>query len=94
MSNTIRERLLKSAEPAIQKPYSAAVSVRDTFFFQLQDRGMQKESERARQFGQLFDHFAPKRQPPLFSAFIPRIASTKGDLPVYSAESTLGYTVK
>lgn len=51
---------------------------------------MQKESERARQFGQLFDHFAPKRQPPLFSAFIPRIASTKGDLPVYSAETYLG----
>jgi len=56
---------------------------------------MQKESERVRQFGQLSDHFAPKRQPLLFSAFIPRITSTKGDLPVYSAETYLtGYAVK
>lgn len=52
-----------------ESPFTAAISVRDIFFFfQSQDRGMQKESEHTRQFGQLFDHFAPKRQPLLFSA--------------------------
>lgn len=82
------QQLLKMAvRQSIKALFATACRIH---FLKSQGRRMQKESERARQFGQLFDHFAPKRQPLLFSAFTPWIASTKGDLPVYSAETYLG----
>lgn len=71
------------------KALFTATGCRYGIFSQSQDRGMQKESKRTRQFGQLSDHFVPKRQPLPSSAFIPQIASTKGDLPRYFAEATV-----
>lgn len=67
--------------------FTAAVSTRNTFFLNRATEECKKNQNVRDSLGS-YPIISPRRDSRfLFSAFIPRIASTKGDIPVYSVET-------